>query len=103
MDAHAQLEIRAYADLIGREIVARWVPLTWEAFLDYRLGAVSLSRLEGRDRRRPRPRRRRRRAGAGARGGLARDRRGRRLKRHRERAECEEKLAGLGISLPWDR
>ena len=26
MDPHAQLEIRSYADVIGREIVARWVP-----------------------------------------------------------------------------
>ena len=39
MDSHAQKEIRDYATVIGREIVARWVPLTWEAFQDYRLGA----------------------------------------------------------------
>src|SRR5687768_8581528 len=46
MDAHAQLEIRQYAQTIGEQIVARWCPLGWEAFLDYRLGALSLSRLE---------------------------------------------------------
>jgi thymidylate synthase (FAD) len=46
MDAHAQQEIRAYATLIGEEIVARWVPVTWEAFLDYRKRGMSLSSLE---------------------------------------------------------
>lgn len=43
MDAHAQYEIRVYADAIGG-LVRDWVPHTWEAFEDYRLGAVSLSR-----------------------------------------------------------
>lgn len=41
-DAHAQWEIRAYAEIIG-EIVADWVPATWAAFEDYRLGAVTVS------------------------------------------------------------
>ena len=45
MDAHAQWEIRAYADQIGA-LVADWVPLCWEAFCDYRLGALTLSRGE---------------------------------------------------------
>ena len=42
-DAHAQYEIRAYADAIA-DIVARWVPVSHEAFQDYRSGAVTLSR-----------------------------------------------------------
>jgi len=46
MDANAQQEIRAYAKAIGEEIVARWVPVTWEAFLDYRRNAMTLSSLE---------------------------------------------------------
>lgn len=46
MDGHAQDEIRAYATTIGEKIVSVWVPLVWEAFLDYRMHAVSLSRLE---------------------------------------------------------
>lgn len=46
MDGHAQSEIREYATLIGERIVAHLFPLTWEAFLDYRLGAVTLSRME---------------------------------------------------------
>ncbi len=43
MDSHAQYEIRQYATLIGEEIVARWVPATWEAFQDYRMNAMRLS------------------------------------------------------------
>ena len=42
-DAHAQYEIRAYADVILDEVVKRWVPLTYQAFCDYRMNAVSLS------------------------------------------------------------
>ena len=38
MDAHAQFEIRQYAETMGREIVAPLLPLVWEAFLDYRDG-----------------------------------------------------------------
>lgn len=46
MDDRAQYEIRQYARAIGYEIVSRWVPLTWEAFLDYRFSGMSLSRTE---------------------------------------------------------
>ncbi|MEM6973538.1 MAG: FAD-dependent thymidylate synthase [Pseudomonadota bacterium] len=41
-DAHAQYEIRAYADAIGA-VVRDWVPATWAAFEDYRLNAVQFS------------------------------------------------------------
>ncbi len=41
-DAHAQYEIRVYAEAICA-IVKAWVPATWEAFEDYRLNAVQLS------------------------------------------------------------
>jgi thymidylate synthase (FAD) len=44
-DPHAQYEIRVFAEAIG-QIVADWVPLTWEAFQDYRMGGVFLSRQE---------------------------------------------------------
>jgi thymidylate synthase (FAD) len=41
-DAHAQYEIRAYAEaMLGT--VAAWVPVAHQAFLDYRLGAMTLS------------------------------------------------------------
>lgn len=46
MDPHAQQEIRAYADVIGNEIVARLFPETWSAFRDYVLDAVTLSALD---------------------------------------------------------
>ena len=41
-DAHAQYEIRVYADAIC-DLVKAWVPATWAAFEDYRLNAVQLS------------------------------------------------------------
>ena len=41
-DAHAQYEIRVYADAM-LDTVAAWVPLACQAFRDYRLGAVTLS------------------------------------------------------------
>lgn len=41
-DAHAQYEIRVYADVL-LDIVRRWVPLTHEAFLEYQLNAATLS------------------------------------------------------------
>ncbi len=41
-DAHAQYEIRVYADAI-LDIVGAWVPRAHEAFRDYRLGAVTFS------------------------------------------------------------
>ncbi len=46
MSPNAQYEIRQYANTIGHQIVSKWVPLTWEAFLDYRLNAMSLSEIE---------------------------------------------------------
>jgi thymidylate synthase (FAD) len=46
MDSHAQLEIRSYANIIGNEIVAKLFPLSWEAFLDYRLNAITFSASE---------------------------------------------------------
>lgn len=45
MDPHAQWEIRVYANWIA-EIVRKWVPIAWEAFEDYRLHAVTFSRME---------------------------------------------------------
>jgi len=41
-DAHAQYEIRVYAELMC-EMVADWVPLAYAAFEDYRLNAAQLS------------------------------------------------------------
>ena len=101
MDRHAQQEIRAYATVIGREIVARWLPLTWEAFEDYRLGATVFSRLEtgilaalGKGDKEQ--------ALAVARqAGWLKPAKSGGLLRNRERAECEAKLAALNLTCPW--
>jgi len=42
-DAHAQYEIRVYADEICK-IVADWVPFAYAAFEDYRMGGATLSK-----------------------------------------------------------
>ena len=41
-DKHAQYEIRVYAEIIG-EIVQKWVPKAFQAFLDYQLNSIHLS------------------------------------------------------------
>lgn len=100
MDAHAQEEIRAYAQILGEEVLRRWCPITWESFVDYRQHALHLTRLDvelltavasGE----------RERAIDLARsfGWLEEGRQG--WKRHRERSEFEEKLAQLGLRPPW--
>ena len=41
-DQHAQFEIRAYAEAM-LDTVKKWVPITYEAFLDYRVGGTEVS------------------------------------------------------------
>ena len=41
-DHHAQYEIRAYADAM-LDTVKKWVPITYDAFLDYRVGGTEVS------------------------------------------------------------
>tara|TARA_Y100000310_G_C20140955_1_gene560251 strand:- start:168 stop:443 length:276 start_codon:yes stop_codon:yes gene_type:complete len=41
-DNHAQYEIRAYADIM-LETLKKWVPITYEAFMDYRVGGTEIS------------------------------------------------------------
>ena len=41
-DHHAQFEIRAYADVM-LDTVKKWVPITYEAFMDYRVGGTEIS------------------------------------------------------------
>ena len=45
LDKHAQLEIREFAEAIS-QIVKDWCPITWEAFEDYVLNAMTLSGQE---------------------------------------------------------
>lgn len=46
MDPHAQTEIREYATVIGNQIVKEWCPITWEAFEDYQLHSLKLTKFE---------------------------------------------------------
>ncbi len=41
-DLHAQYEIRAYANVM-LDTVKKWVPITYEAFMDYRVGGTEVS------------------------------------------------------------
>ena len=41
-DKHAQYEIRAYADAM-LDTLKKWVPITYEAFMDYRVGGTEVS------------------------------------------------------------
>ncbi len=41
-DAHAQYEIQAYADVMI-DVLKRWVPFAYDAFMDYRVGAATFS------------------------------------------------------------
>ena len=80
MDAHAQEEIRIFATAM-HDLIADIVPVTIEAWKDYELGAVHLSKLEVealRDR------------AAGGEGRLATDNK-------REQAEWEAKRKSLGL------
>jgi len=101
MDPHAQLEIRRYAETIGQQIVQPLFPLVWEAFVDYRLEAMRLTKLDrdviGRL------------AAASGKHGLpashadflaAQDPSWAGLERCRERDECCSKLVTLGLVRP---
>lgn len=100
MDAHAQYEIRRYAEIMGHEIVAKWCPAVWEAFMDYRVNSSSLTRLEMEV------------LTALTKGDNEQaielgksfnwlDKTTGEPKKNRERAEFEDKLSGLGIKAPW--
>ena len=41
-DNHAQYEIRTYADTM-LDTLKKWVPITYEAFMDYRVGGTEVS------------------------------------------------------------
>jgi thymidylate synthase (FAD) len=103
MDSHAQQEIRDYATVIGEEIAALWVPEVWSAFNDYHTmrNAVTLTAREIK-------------VIAAMQeessvledildefGWLNYSEKTGKLKRNRERSECEVKLKKLGLQNPW--
>ncbi len=102
MDEHAQYEIRCYAGIIGNEIVKRWCPLAWEAFLDYRVNSLFFSIAEqeilkwiglGEIQKAVET--------AEAYGWLPRKED--KLKSHIERSEFEAKIKKLTLPIPWKK
>lgn len=100
MDSHAQWEIRQYANVIGNEIVAKWCPAAWKAFLDYRLNAITFSAPEieilkylgdWRDAKKL----------ATFMGWVSYNEKGE-MKVNREGKELAEKLTKLGVRIPWE-
>lgn len=97
MDDHAQLEIRTYARTIGEEILRPLFPIVWEAFVDYRMESMNLSRLDVAVVQRL--------AATTGRSGpwsesdfvAAQDESWKELTRCREREECLDKLRRLGL------
>jgi len=105
MDLHAQQEIREYATAIGEGIIKPLFPIVWEAFEDYQMGGMFLTRMD-----------------QDVANSLMQDAKAnatappfshdeflaaqheswKELKRCRERDECEEKLRRLGILAPTD-
>ena len=105
MDAHAQQEIRDYATTIGQRIIQPLFPIVWEAFTDYRLHGMFLSRLDRAVIQRLMQ--------LAEKQGIsapfpvesfleAQDESWKDLKRCRERDECRDKLTRLGIVVAAD-
>jgi len=101
LDVLAQEEIRSYARIIGEDIVARWVPLAWEAFLDYRRHAVRLSRLEALVVKSIAAGKREEATAHVKDAGLLEHAADGRLAPSRERRDLEVKLRDLGFTIPW--
>lgn len=99
MDDHAQCEIRNYAKVIGYDIVARWCPIAWESFLDYRHHALRLSRIDTTllqaivEKDTTKARTLAVQYGFLTEEGLP--------KQSRERSEFEKKIGALGLRVPW--
>ncbi len=100
MHPTAQHEIKSYANIIGQEIVKRWCPLTWEAFLDYRMNSLVFSEnelkilqvlIQGNHKKAKNI--------VDDLGWLPGS--NRRVKKDLECAEFEEKLKKLGVEVPW--
>ena len=100
MDSHAQLEIRSYAQTIGNEIVSKWCPMTWEAFQDYRVEALTLTSLEIQIVTQLNKNNCEKALEFASSNGWLKETDGK-LSRNRERVECEQKLEALGLTPPW--
>lgn len=45
-DSHAQYEIRVYADCILHKILSQWIPVVYEAYIDYKMNSYNMSAIE---------------------------------------------------------
>jgi thymidylate synthase (FAD) len=99
-DMSAQSEIREYAKVIADEVLRRWCPIVYEAFRDYYLNSLPLTRLDQAIIRE---------LGAGRLEEAARLAREFGIlsigpdgpTRNRERQELEAKLLALNLPIPW--
>ncbi len=101
MSTDAQTEIRAYATLIGEEIVAKWLPMVWEAFMDYRYNALRLSEVEADIVRALIANDRTTAHKLAVRSGLIKPGKDGMFASNPERRELEEKLRRFGLKSPW--
>lgn len=101
MDAHAQYEIREYARTIGEEIVAKWVPTAWQAFLDYETQGVGFTEAELTIIRALTANDRDGAIAAALESGLLLEKDGE-YRAGREGRELTPKLARLGLTAPWE-
>ncbi|NOX18471.1 MAG: FAD-dependent thymidylate synthase [Chlorobi bacterium] len=100
MEKNAQLEIRKYAEIIGREIVKRWVPVVWEAFEEYSIGSTQFSSKEIELLKFIYSGEKEKVNELAASLGWLKEKEGN-LSANIERMEFEQKLDELGISYPW--
>ncbi len=101
MDSHAQYEIRQYAQIIGNEIVSKWVPLTWEAFNDFQLNTTGFSALEMEILKNMLSDNPVAALALAENAGWLRKKDGK-LVKSLERIEFEQKLAKLNLQVPWE-
>lgn len=102
MDSHAQHEIRSYAIAIGERIVAKWVPLVWEAFLDYQRFSLLLSRIDFEVISLLIANAPERALTSAEAAGLLRTGEKGALVSNRERTELESKIRAFGLKVPWE-
>jgi len=101
MEENAQYEIRQYAHTIGNEIVSKWCPLAWEAFLDYRVNSMVFSKQELEIIKHIASGNMENAINAAKSFDWINIEEGK-LKGNLERAELEEKLDVLGLNIPWE-
>jgi len=101
MEKNAQLEIRKYAEIIGNEIVQRWVPITWEAFMDFSMNSTNFSLKEMEVLKKLYRGDKKEAIKIAEESGWLRRKKGK-LVKSLERFEFEEKLEKLGIEFPWN-